>query len=112
MRHPQKSQLALTIVKGLQPSPQIAQAKYVLDGGALLHRVKWQKKVTYKDIVMQYVKCVRLRYGDCCIVFVFDGYEHDGYEYDHEHQRRVGKTCADVQFDDCLKAHTVSSSVC
>ena len=63
------------------------QAKHVLDGGALLHRVKWEKKMTYKEIAKQYVCRVRGKYGKSCIVFY--GYEQGPSIKDHEHQRRV-----------------------
>ena len=32
--------------------PGIHACMHVLDGGALIHRVKWKKKVTYKYITM------------------------------------------------------------
>ena len=81
MRKSQKSQLAKFLQNGVNPSVQNPGAMYVIDGGALLHRVKWQKKVTYKPIVNQYVKYVRTRYGDCCVVF--DGYGHGPSITDH-----------------------------
>ncbi len=69
------------------------QAFHVLDSGSLIHRVKWAKKVTYKDIAMQYVRYVHAKYGNACIVF--DGYDPGPSIKDH--QIRVGKTCADIQ---------------
>ena len=104
MRKSVKSQLAQALGNAVQPSAEKAQAMHVLDGGALIHRVKWLKKVTYKDITMQYVNYVRARYGECCIVF--DGYEQGPSIKDHEHQRRVGKTCADIQLSESTKAHS------
>ena len=84
MRKSQKSLLAKALQDGVQPNVGNAEAKYVLDGGALLHRVKWQKKTTYKEIAIQYVKYVRTWYGDCCVVF--DGYENGPSIKDHEHK--------------------------
>jgi hypothetical protein len=68
MRKSVKSQLAQALEKEVQSSGENPQAVHVLDGGALIHKVKWQKKVTYKDIAVQYVNYVRTRYRDCCIV--------------------------------------------
>lgn len=103
MRKSQKSLLAKALQDGVQPNVVNAEAKYVLDGGALLHRVKWKKKTTYKEIALQYVKYVRTRYGDCCIVF--DGYDNGPSIKDHEHKQRMGKCCADIQLSESIKAH-------
>ena len=65
MRKSVKSQLAQALGNAVQPSAEKAQAMHVLDGGVLIHRVKWLKKVTYKDITMQYMNYVRARYGEC-----------------------------------------------
>ena len=46
---------------------------YVMDGGALLHRLCWVKGSSFKKIAESYVQCVRRHYGKCYIVF--DGYE-------------------------------------
>ena len=104
MRKSQKSQLAKALQEGVQPSSGYSNTKYVIDGGALLHRVKWQKKATYKEIIAQYVEYVRTRYGNCCVV-VFDGYGYGPSIKDHEHKQRVGKTCADIQLVESIKAH-------
>ena len=47
-----------------------AQAKinmHVLDGGALIHRVKWEKKVTYRDVIKQCVGYVCAKYNICSV---------------------------------------------
>ena len=46
---------------------------------------------------------VRSNYGNCCIVF--DGYGQGPSIKDHEHQRRVGKACADIQVSESMEAH-------
>ena len=33
----------------------VVPSSYVLDGGALLHQVRWSKGSTYKDLVMSYL---------------------------------------------------------
>ena len=42
---------------------------YVMDRGALLHRVFWVKGPNVKKIVKRYVQYVRKHYGKCYIVF-------------------------------------------
>ena len=105
MQKPVKSQLAqfftLNVQSANEPSIKPLQ---VIDGGALLHRVKWAKKAAYKDIVEQYVCYIQTRYGgSSCIVF--DGYGYGPSTKDHEHQRRIRKTCADIHLNESMIAH-------
>ncbi len=102
MRKTDKAQLARSLKHDVEPSARSFRAKYVLDGGALIHKVKWAKKGTYQDIVKQYVSYVRVKYGTYCIVF--DGYQEGPSIKDHEHQRRVKKACADIQLCESMKA--------
>jgi len=53
------------------------QSLQVIDGGTLLHRIRWVKKATYKACVEQYVWYIQERYVSSCIVF-------DGYGYVHQ----------------------------
>ena len=105
MRKPVKSQLAqyltLNVQSANEPSIKTLQ---VIDGGALLHRIKWGKKAAYKDIVEQYVYYIRARYGgSSCIVF--DGYGYGPSIKDHEHRRRIKKTYADIHLNESIMAH-------
>ncbi len=87
----------------MEPSTQSIRAEYVLDGGALLHKIKWAKKGTYADIVQQYASYVHAKYGTCHVIF--DGYPDVPSIKDHEHQRRANKACADIQLHESMKAH-------
>ena len=79
------------------------RTSYVIDGGALLHKVKWDKKAAYKGILLQYVQYVHAKYGQrTCIVF--DGYESGLSTKDQEHLRRLGKVCADIQLSESMEA--------
>ena len=75
---------------------------FVLDGGSLLHRMKWSKNATYKELAMQYVHYVQLKYGNAFVVF--DGYGHGPSLKDHEHQRRVKKISAEIQLQESMEA--------
>ena len=59
---------------------------YVIDGGALLHRVHWVKDMKFCDIANQYVCYVRRNYGSVSIVF--DGYDDEMLIKSSEHVRR------------------------
>ena len=59
---------------------------YVVDGGALLHRVRWSKGMKFSVIAETYVKYLRRNYHKNTTI-VFDGY-NDKSTKDHEHVRR------------------------
>lgn len=65
----------------------------VLDGGALLHRVRWAKGTRFKAIAQAYLQYICKHY-DLSSVVVFDGYEDESIK-SHEHQRRnmVPQSC-------------------
>ena len=105
MRKTAKAQLANALTKNVseQHSDGVIHAKYVIYGGALIHRLKWAKK-TYKNIAIQYVRYVSGKYGGgCCIAF--DGYEQGPSIKNHEYRRRHTKSCANVQVKEYLEAY-------
>ena len=65
--------------------PQNVQ--YVLDGGALLHRIPGNSGETYERISSHYVRYVGDRYGTA--VIVFDGYVSAPSTKDVAHSRRA-----------------------
>ncbi|KAG1652404.1 DNA replication complex GINS protein SLD5 [Nymphon striatum] len=62
--------------------------KYVLDGGALLHRVHWVKGMKFNEVAKAYVNYIRRNYGSAFIVF--DGYDSPESIKSNEHLRRAG----------------------
>ena len=68
-----KSQLAAVIWSVPLEPPPSQNFKYVLDGGALLHRIPWQLGDTYGKILQDYANYVTKHNGQ--VVVVFDGYE-------------------------------------
>lgn len=62
------------------------EAHYVLDGGALIHRVVWPRGSTYDEVCSLYVQYVQRRYGSPTVVF--DGYGNGPSTKDCTHQRR------------------------
>ena len=103
MRKTLKSQLAKALTNDVQLlAERNARAICVIDGGAFLHKIKWAKKTTYKDIAMQYVEYVRTKYGQhSCNVF--DGYEKGPSTKEQEHMRRAGKICAEIQLSESME---------
>lgn len=63
-------------------------AQYVIDGGALLQRIPWQRNALIEDICDSYAKYVISRYGRACIIF--DGYDDGPSIKDATHRRRAG----------------------
>ena len=67
------------------PNPS-GDVQYILDGGALLHRIAWNRGSTYYDICQAYVKYVTSHYGRA--VVVFDGYHEGPSTKEATHRRR------------------------
>lgn len=75
---------------------------FVLDGGALIHRVSWHRSFTYDAIYSVYVQCVVQRYGKATVVF--DGYKNGPSTKDCTHQRRTSLSTPTVAFDSSMVA--------
>ena len=65
---------------------------YVVDGGMLLHLLKWKKGDTFLKIAEEYRKMLKVWH---CTV-IFDGYGNGLSIKDHEHTRRKRKFLAEV----------------
>lgn len=76
-----------------QREPSGDQVQYVLDGGALLHRIPWPRGSTYDSVCQIYVRYVTQKYG--AAVIVFDGYKDEPTTKDATQQRRTG-TCSSL----------------
>ena len=65
MHEPQKSTLADSIWKmsQCQRTALPIDIQYVLDGGALLHRIPWNKGSTFSEILKTYSDYVLNKYG-------------------------------------------------
>ena len=70
--------------------------RYVIDGGALLHRIPWSRGSSYESIIETYSKFVTTNYGKAIVVF--DGYEEFTTK-DMTHKRRLkGKKGVSISF--------------
>ena len=96
LRKPDKSALGRSLKSYVAPVEEPPCTSLVVDGGWLLHNVKWEANLTWKDIAQSYLRFVksmgshRLR-----ITVVFDGYGSS--TKDHDHLRRTKNACCDIQ---------------
>src|SRR6218665_3750497 len=87
MRKPQKAALGPVLFQKAMFTESLPASQFVLDGGSLLHKIKWPKTGKYIDVIKLYLGYILRNYGSkCCIVF--DGYESGPTTKDHEHERR------------------------
>jgi len=91
-----------TITKNSQAGGPTGNVHFVLDGGALLHRVPWPRGITYDAICSLYVQYVANKYGKATVVF--DGYQNGPSTKDGTHQRRAGAYGPTVNFDSTMIA--------
>ncbi|KAK6191116.1 hypothetical protein SNE40_002860 [Patella caerulea] len=88
MRLANKSSLANALWTTLSAEfsrPNTEEVRYVLDGGALLHRIPWTKGNTWSSICGQYAHYVKTRYPE--VTVVFDGYTDGATTKDCTHAR-------------------------
>ena len=79
------------LTSSVQSGPQSSDLQYLLDGGALLHRLPWEKGHTFDEICVQYCRYVTSRYGKASIVF--NGYDNGPSIKDATYRRRAGGFC-------------------
>ena len=91
MRKPDKLSLYRKVVVGLNAEQLPDTARYVVDGGYLLHKLRWAKGSTIHDIMNAYISLVLFKFRSSPLIVVFDGYGEASSTKDHEHKRRAGK---------------------
>lgn len=77
---------------------------YVLDGGALLHRLPWVKGETYSTIFEKYFKYIVKHFPGAIIVF--DGYDNGPSTKDVTHIRKSKIVGKEVEFSECMQLTT------
>ena len=88
MRKPDKPSLYSEFTTGLHAAKP-AGSQYVVDGGYLLHKVRWKPSMDMRDVLLLFSNFV-CKYGPDTHV-VFDGYSSGPTIKDHEHMRRSEK---------------------
>ncbi len=72
-----KASLGYTLSKRMPsdiPAPS-GDVQYILEGGTLLHRIPWNRGLTYDEICQQYSRYVECHYGQPAVMF--DGYPNE-----------------------------------
>lgn len=88
MRKPKKHEFGKMLKEtATKLDVDINSKMHVVDGGWLLHQVKWSSGATIKTIVDTYVRYVDNKFKDATVVF--DGYGEESSTKDHEHMRRM-----------------------
>ena len=107
LRKPDKAKLLVAIRNHFIPeSEAILQFiprtdHYVLDGGSLLHRLKWKEGSTYSSIASNYASFTVNKYGKATIVF--DGYGGGPSTKDNAHMRRKSEVTNKVNISCATK---------
>jgi len=86
MRKPDKPSLFKEIVKDLCDETLPNTVQYVIDGGYLLHKVRWNPPTDMQTVLSLFLRYVS-RFGNDAVV-VFDGYDCGPSIKDQEHLRR------------------------
>ncbi|XP_065672431.1 uncharacterized protein LOC136090184 [Hydra vulgaris] len=73
MRKANKAELGRELIKDSTILTENNDTNYILDGGALLHRVFWSLPATYSDIIEQYCTYITKKYGNHTLI-IFDGF--------------------------------------
>jgi hypothetical protein len=89
MRKPDKPALCANLISGLDSAVLPNNLCFVVDGGYLIHKVRWQAPVDMKDVLPLFTKYLS-KFGQDVNV-VFDGYDDTPSTKDHEHSRRAVK---------------------
>jgi hypothetical protein len=100
MRKPDKACLHQDFVKGMTDAAKPHTLTYIVDGGFLLHRVRWSPTMNDSDVIPLFIKYVT-SFG-LCVSVVFDGYETGPSIKDQEHARRslkAGQSAPDRQIN-------------
>jgi hypothetical protein len=85
MRKPDKPSLFRDLLKGFTNAPLPSDVCYVVDGGYLLHKVRWLSSMDVCDILPLFTNFLN-KLGSVVHV-VFDGYSSEPSIKDHEHLR-------------------------
>ena len=107
LRKPDKAPLLHAVRNHVNSSNDAIQVipktdHYVLDGGLLIHRLKWTDGSTYNSIADAYASFTVVVYGNATVVF--DGYDGGPSTKDNAHQRRTRtKVTNKVDISDAIK---------
>lgn len=105
MRESQKSELYKSLKSTSYIQKDFADAKFVVDGGYLLHKVIWPKNLTFREIFETYEAYIIKHYSPDATI-VFDGYnpENMGIKSYERYRRVYKKISPEINFENDMKA--------
>jgi hypothetical protein len=98
MREGDKSSLYRSLASGLTSAEVPANVLYVVDGGCLMHKVRWNKTQTFYYVLRTYVEFLGQHFMSP-VCDVFDSYNFEPSTKDHEHKRRVSKSAPEMNVE-------------
>lgn len=105
MRKTTKSKLYDIFIECKTDVNDVTKFFYIIDGGMLLHRLKWEKNQKNSAICHQYVRYLRNNYGTN-IKVVFDGCNNDGTKASERNRRYMGDTSINYLFEEDMPLNT------
>ena len=97
MKKSAKSLLMKAVTKNVPRDASYVSPVYILNGGALLGKIKWIPNSTVCNVILQYSQYINFKYRLCCVVF--DGYDEKPSIKDHERQRRSRNASSYIKVD-------------
>ena len=88
---------------GIEKDNLSPQVLYTIDGGALLHRVRWMKGWTFQNVAEHYMAYVKRYYGKEAYI-VFDGYDKPSTKSIEHTRRSTLNRCPNINI---VEANTV-----
>ena len=82
MRKSHKFDLKNILIENVHNFETYPKNKVVVDGGALLHQVSWNKNCSYSEVIDQYCDYLQNNYG--LFIVIFDSYGNGASTKDHE----------------------------
>ena len=97
MRKANKSVLRNFFLDKNEPVDDVQADTCIIDGGALLHKIQWEAKGTFKDVINKYINFLKRRYDTYdTVCIVFDGYVDKNSIKTQEHLRRSKSMSASI----------------
>jgi len=107
MRKSSKAVLRNHLLDMIIPEETVDATTCVIDGGALLHWVKWLPKSTYADVIDSYLQFLRSRCKKYSVVYFFDGYtDTQSNKAEEQSRRSSAMISAGIKFSEQIDVTT------
>lgn len=100
LRKPDKATLSRFLKACVEPVEKKTCTSLVVDGGWLLHNVKWGANLTWKDVAERYLRFVKsMGIHHLWITVFFDGYGSSTKDHDHLRQTKNAGCDSKIRLD-------------